>query len=205
MAGKPFPRRKWSSATFAGKGTWYLGSAAYILADRHPDVMSRVRTYAAQGFRTVLLAWSPDLSGQQDPVDCAEPIALVLMSDAIRPEAKASLAYFANNDVKIKIISGDHPATVAAVAAELELEHADRVIDAATIPDDPEAITAAANKYTVFGHVRNEKALVHALKASGDIVAMETASTTFRPYVNRCSIVMASGSVPQGVCRIFCF
>ncbi len=199
LAGKPFSSaRKWSSATFAGKGTWYLGSAAYILADRHPDVMSRVRTYAAQGFRTVLLAWSPDLSGQQDPVDCAEPIALVLMSDAIRPEAKASLAYFANNDVKIKIISGDHPATVAAVAAELELEHADRVIDAATIPDDPEAITAAANKYTVFGHVTPEmkKALVHALKASGDIVAMTGDGINDVPALREadCSIVMASGS-----------
>ena len=199
LARKPFASaRKWSSVTFAEKGTWYLGSAAYILADRYPDVMDRVRTYAAQGFRIVLLAWSPDLSGRQDPVDCAEPIALVLMADTIRPEAKASLAYFSNNDVKIKIISGDHPATVAAVATELELEHADQVIDAATIPDDPEAVMAAAKKYTVFGHVTPEmkKALVHALKADGDIVAMTGDGINDVPALREadCSIVMASGS-----------
>ena len=196
---KPFASaRKWSSATFTGRGTWYLGSAKYILEDTYPDIVSDVQDYASKGYRVVLLAWTPEESELEKPANAAIPHALILMSDTVRPEAKAALDYFAANDVEIKVISGDHPAAVSKIALELDLRHADRAIDASTIPDDPQAIAEAASKYSVFGQVtpQMKKALIQALKAQGNIVAMTGDGVNDVPALREsdCSIVMASGS-----------
>lgn len=190
--------RKWSSVTFAGHGTWFLGSAEFILGDRFPDVIQNVDRLAAQGNRVVLIASTPAETEAEQPGPDVVPRALVLMSDVIRPEARATLDFFAENDVTIKLISGDHPAAVASVANRLGVRGADSIVDAAHLPDDPQAIAEAAKTFTVFGHVtpQMKKALIAALRQQGNIVAMTGDGVNDVQALREadCSIVMASGS-----------
>jgi magnesium-transporting ATPase (P-type) len=132
-----------------------------------------VAAQADQGRRVVLLATAPDLAGDELP-DGLVPRALVLLEDHIRDDAPETLAYFAEQGLELKVISGDHPATVAAVARRAGVPHAEQAIDARELPDEPGALADAIHRHTVFGRVtpQQKREMVGALQSRGRVVAM---------------------------------
>ena len=190
--------RKWSGAVFAAQGSWVIGAPEFILQDSGNSALKLAQGYAEQGCRVILLAHCAEEISTDGLPQRLTPKALVLLNDTIRPEAQAALEYFAANDVTIKIISGDNPATVAAVGRRLNLKNADRYIDASKLPDDPAELAKAADWYTVFGRVtpQQKKKLVAALKAAGNTVAMtgDGVNDVLALREADCGIAMASGS-----------
>ena len=166
--------RKWSAATFTGHGTWVMGAPDVLLAEDDP-IRDRVAELAATGRRVLLLSTATgELVGQDLPTGM-EARALVILSEQVRPDAKDTLDYFKSQGVAVKIISGDNPTTVAAIARRVGLEFdADGVVDARTIGDTPEELREIVEKTTVFGRVSPEqkRALVNALKLNGHVAAM---------------------------------
>jgi cation-transporting ATPase E len=102
------------------------------------------------------------------------PQGLVVFSERVRPEAAATLRYFAEQGVALKVISGDNPVTVAAVASAAGLPDAGTPQDARTLPDDPESLAQAMESNSVFGRVTppQKRDMVRALRGRGHVVAM---------------------------------
>ncbi|WP_347351648.1 HAD-IC family P-type ATPase [Intrasporangium sp.] len=164
--------RKWSAGCFGERGTWLLGAPEVLLPDGSPG-RERAGEVAATGRRVVALARSSaHLTEPVLPGDL-RPAGLVLLSEQVREDARETLGYFAEQDVAIKVISGDNPRTVAAVARRVGLD-AGVPVDARTLGEDPAALREVARDTTVFGRVSPEqkRALVHALQADGHVVAM---------------------------------
>ncbi|MGI6299393.1 MAG: HAD-IC family P-type ATPase [Saccharofermentanales bacterium] len=195
--------RKWSGATFAEHGTIVLGAPETLLADQHKTILNQAADYAAEGHRVVLAATSAthlntsDLKDDSLPAEL-KPLALLLLTDGIRSEARAALQFFAENDVVIKIISGDNPRTVARVASQLGLAQADQYIDATAIADNEQAIEEAVTANAIFGRVtpRLKQQMVAALKRRGHTVAMtgDGVNDVLALRESDCSVVVASGS-----------
>jgi len=164
--------RKWSAVEFADKGWIYLGAPDILLGD-DADSRELVARLSSAGQRLIALA-SSDLApaGDQAPSNL-RPIAIVELRDEIRSDAADTLAYFAAQDVTIKVISGDNPDTVAAISERAGLESTGYPVDARELTDDA-ALGAALESNTVFGRVapRQKQAMVHALQSQGHIVAM---------------------------------
>ncbi|MET3804011.1 cation-transporting ATPase E [Nakamurella sp. UYEF19] len=166
--------RKYSAATFAGRGTWVLGAPEILL--REGDLIrEQVAALAATGQRVLLLSSTDrSLIGEQLPEQMV-PAALIVLSEQVRPDAADTLKYFSSQGVAIKIISGDNPTTVAAIARRVGLRFdAAAVVDARTLGSDPEDLREVATRTTVFGRVSPEqkRALVQALQRNGHVVAM---------------------------------
>ena len=106
--------------------------------------------------------------------DSLRPVALVVLQDTLRPDAARTLAYFREQDVRVKVISGDDPRTVGAIAGQLGLEGADHPIDARDLPEDEGALADAVERGSVFGRVtpQQKRAMVNALRSRGHTVAM---------------------------------
>ncbi len=166
--------RKWSAASFTGRGSLIFGAPDVLLADDDP-LRQRVGELAATGRRVLLLAKSESpLHGQDLPTDITS-VSLVTLTEQVRPDARETLEYFREQGVRIKIISGDNPTTVAAIARRVGLDLGpDAVVDARTIGEDPEELRGIVQKTTVFGRVSPEqkRALVQALQREGNVVAM---------------------------------
>ena len=150
-----------------------LGAPEMVLPD-DPLVIASMETAAARGHRVLLLARAAgDFAGDALPAGL-EAVALVGLTDRIRPDAAQTLRYFAAQGVAAKVISGDHPQTVAAIAAQVGLPGADRVVDARTLSEDPEELAEAMERGTIFGRVtpHQKRAMVAALQSRGHVVAM---------------------------------
>jgi cation-transporting ATPase E len=168
--------RKWSAASFEGHGTWVLGAPEIVWDGSGPDdeVTTRAQRAAAAGSRTLLVATTDsDLSGDARPAGL-RPVALLLFDEAVRPDARATLRYFTDQGVSLKVISGDNPRTVGAVARRVGLPGADQVVDARQLPDDPERLAEVVDARTVFGRVtpQQKRAMVGGLHAGHRVVAM---------------------------------
>jgi len=163
--------RKWSAAAFAGRGAWVLGAPDVVTDD--PPTLEKVAAHAEAGARVVLLARSDALNGDALPA-VRTPVALVVLADRIRPDAADTLRYFAEQGVRVTVISGDAPSTVGAIASSLGLEGADDPADARRLPDDPAALAEALETHAVFGRVtpQQKRAMVTALQTRGHTVAM---------------------------------
>ena len=167
--------RKWSSATFGDGTTWVLGAPDVVMRNIADSAAleEAVATYAAEGRRVLLLATGQEPPRGDELPPGLRPPAIALLEDRVREAAAETLAYFAAQDVTVKIISGDHPATVAAVARRAGLEVASG-FDAADLPEEPEALADAVEANTVFGRVtpRQKRAMVKALQSRQHVVAM---------------------------------
>jgi len=164
--------RKWSAVEFDNSVTWVLGAPDILLAG-DDDARPKVQELAATGRRVVLLARSSGpLAGQALPSPL-EPVGLATLKERIRPDAAATLRYFADQGVAIKVLSGDNPVTVGHVATEVGLDSGEPV-DARTLDDDPVGLAAIIEERTVFGRVSPEqkRSFVRALQAGGHTVAM---------------------------------
>jgi len=175
--GIPFSSaRKWSAASFDGHGSWVIGAPEMVLAHAPHDDPARVRAdqLASDGRRVLLLARSDAaLTGEQLPAPL-QAVALVLLAEQIRPDAAETLRYFADQGVLLKVISGDNPRTVGAVAQRVGLPGADEPYDARRLPEETDALAGVLDTHTVFGRVtpHQKRAMVGALQSHGHVVAM---------------------------------
>jgi cation-transporting ATPase E len=177
VASVPFSSaRKWSGATFHEGGTWVLGAPELLWAASRPsgEAQARVEQLATEGYRVVLLARHGSvLTGEELP-DGLEPSALALFVEEIRPGATETLRYFAEQGVTLKVISGDNPRTVGAVARRVSLPGADRPVDARQLPEELEELGQVMEETSVLGRVtpQQKRAIVGALQQRGHVVAM---------------------------------
>lgn len=195
--------RKYGGVSYAADETYLLGAPEFILGSQYASYRNVIEEYSALGCRVLLLALYDGDLGQAGIVGNVMPLALVLLTNKIREEAPATFAYFADQGVAVKVISGDNPVTVSHVAKEAGIEGAENYIDAATL-QTPKDLYEAAKVYTVFGRVQPEqkRILVRALKAQGHTVAMtgDGVNDVLALKDADCSIAMASGS--DVACRV---
>ncbi|SOC49583.1 cation-transporting ATPase E [Blastococcus aggregatus] len=184
--GIPFSSaRKWSAVRTAGGATWVLGAPEMVLPAPAPGAAEAARArsdaLAAEGRRVLLLARSADVPAVVDgePVLPAElvPVTLVVLAERIREDAGEVLAYFTDQQVALKVISGDNPRTVGVVAASVGVpgvSGAADAVDARTLPEDLDALADAMEAHSVFGRVtpHQKRAMVRALQSRGHVVAM---------------------------------
>jgi cation-transporting ATPase E len=184
--------RKWSAATLTGtaSGTWVIGAPEMIAAlpefgsdgsktGVRPDrAIERARDFATSGLRTLLLAYSPARldGGEADserPPPGLQPAVVLTFRERLRPDAAQTLAFFRSQGVDVRVLSGDHPSTVAAVVRAAGLD-AGPGFDARDLPEDPEAFARAVDSHRVLGRVTpvQKRKIVHALQSAGHIVAM---------------------------------
>jgi cation-transporting ATPase E len=167
--------RKWSSATFDGKGSWVLGAPEFVRPG-DPSVAERAATYAADGARVLLIARSADGSvpdSETGPGDC-HPVALVVIDQVLRSDAAQTVAYFIEQGVHVKVISGDNPATVGAIAAQAGVPGAEHPYDAQQLPANTDDVAVVMGERSVFGRVSpaQKQQMVDALHLRGSTVAM---------------------------------
>ncbi|MQM25308.1 HAD-IC family P-type ATPase [Glycomyces sp. NEAU-7082] len=164
--------RKWSGTRFTDKGTWLLG-APDVLLDHDDPVALEADVLAAQGLRVLALV-TAETASTTGGVAGVKAQALVVLRQRLRSTAAATLAYFKEQGVAVKIISGDSPAAVGAVAAQLGVEGAADTVDARRLPEDPEELADLLERSTIFGRVQphQKQAFVKALQSRGHTVAM---------------------------------
>jgi cation-transporting ATPase E len=166
--------RKWSAASFAGHGTWVLGAPEMVLPAGQDGLLSRAADLAASGRRVLALAHAPGpLNGQALPAGL-RAVAFIVLAERLRSDAAGAIAYFAAQGVALKVISGDSPRTVGAVAARAGVPQTGDPIDARELPEDPGALGALLEERSVIGRVtpHQKESMVRALQARGHTVAM---------------------------------
>jgi cation-transporting ATPase E len=165
--------RKWSGAEFEGKGVFVLG-APEVLAGADRDLLRRAEQHASEGWRVLILARVPSLGDGSEPPGETTPLAMLVIGDQVRPEAEATLEYLAAQGVDAKVISGDHPRTVGAVASRVGMKDAGDVVDGRELPDDPEQLADIMERSHLFGRVtpQQKRAMIGALHRRGHVVAM---------------------------------
>ncbi len=167
--------RKWSAASFDGHGSWVMGAPEMVLTDDTLPARARANELAAGGRRVLVLAHSDAaLDGEVLPGGL-RPLALVMFAEKIRPDAAETLRYFHEQGVALKVISGDNPRTVAAVAQRVELPGAgERRLRRPRAARGSRAMAEALEANSVFGRVtpQQKRAMVAALQSKGHVVAM---------------------------------
>ncbi|MCX6505008.1 MAG: HAD-IC family P-type ATPase [Actinobacteria bacterium] len=169
--------RKWSAAEFVDHGSWVFGAPEMVITDTTNDARKKADVLAARGDRVLLLASSTSALDSTDaaqlPADLI-PVALVVFVEKIRSDAAETLKYFSDQGVDLKVISGDNPRTVAAVARRVGFTDVTDAFDARNLPEDESAIANVLDKYSVFGRVtpHQKRAMVAALQSRGHVVAM---------------------------------
>ncbi|HEX4431067.1 MAG TPA: HAD-IC family P-type ATPase [Frankiaceae bacterium] len=187
--GVPFSSaRKWSAVTAEGHGSWIFGAPEMVLPEPANQLQRRAResadTAAAQGNRVLLLACSPEEltaesaegTSPQLPSDLV-PTALAILAERVREDAAETLKYFVEQGVQLRVISGDNPRTVGAVAVRVGIPgitSPSDAVDARGLPDDLEQLAEIVETHTVFGRIspHQKRAVVAALQSRGHVVAM---------------------------------
>lgn len=189
--------RKYSGVVFKDKGTYLMGAAQFLFPQDNKALTEYAQKYAEEGLRVLVLAHSPEMTEGTELPGNLEPVAFLLLTDVIREEAPDTLKFFDSQEVDLKVISGDDPVTVAAIARRAGLKNADRYVDATTLATE-EDIQKAVAEYSVFGRVtpQQKKEMVLALKKQGHTVAMtgDGVNDVLALKEADCSIAMAQGS-----------
>lgn len=191
-------KRKWSGAHFNNHGTYVMGAGEFILRDSYSAVSGYAESFSASGQRVLLLAHSADGFGPENSLpNDINPIGFIIISDMLRPDAGETLAYFAEQGVSLKIISGDSVSTVKSIAKRAGMHDAENACDASELITEADT-DSAVEKFSVFGRVTPEQKLqfVQALKRHGHTVAMtgDGVNDVLALKEADCSIAMASGS-----------
>ena len=189
--------RKYSGAVFEDRGTYLMGAAQFLFPEGREEILDVCQKYAQEGLRVLTLAHSSQMAeGTELPADL-EPVALLLLTDVIREEAPDTLKFFDSQEVDLKVISGDDPVTVSAIAKRAGLKNAESYVDATTLETE-EDLEEAVSKYSVFGRVtpQQKKEMVQALQKQGHTVAMtgDGVNDVLALKEADCSIAMAQGS-----------
>lgn len=189
--------RKYSGAVFEGRGTYLMGAAQFLFPEGNEELLEHCSSYAQEGYRILVLAHSEqETKGTERPTGL-ELLGLFLITDVIREEAPDTLAFFDSQGVDLKVISGDDPVTVSAIAKKAGLKNANHYIDATTIKTSEEMQRAVA-ECSVFGRVtpQQKKQMVQALQSQKHTVAMtgDGVNDVLALKEADCSIAMAAGS-----------
>ena len=187
--------RKFSASYFKNIGTIAVGAPEFMGIKLKQSLKNKIKKYMAKGERVLIVGHSKNrIAGDKFPE--LEPVALLVIEDHIRDDAIATIEWFKQNGVEIKIISGDDPATVGAIARRIGVKDSDKTISLDGMSIDE--VKKIADKFTVFGRVSPEQkhALIKELKNSGKVVAMtgDGVNDTLALKEADCSISMADGS-----------
>ena len=166
--------RKWSAASFVDQGTWVLGAPEIVMPSAPAEQLRRASTMAATGQRVLVLArTNAPLEGQLLPQGL-RAAALVTFTEQIRSDAADAISFFADQGVALKVISGDNPKTVGAVAGSVGIPGSSSPVDARDLPEDEAALGTELEQRSVFGRVapHQKQAMVTALQSRGHTVAM---------------------------------
>jgi cation-transporting P-type ATPase E len=166
--------RKWSAASFVGHGTWVLGAPEMVLPGGHQGRLAQAAELAASGRRVLVLAQAARSLDDESLPPGLLPAAFIVFAERLRSDTAEAIAYFKAQGVALKVISGDSPLTVSAVAKRAGMPHAGDPVDARNLPEDPAALGALLEERSVFGRVspHQKQAMVKALRARGHTVAM---------------------------------
>ena len=184
--------RKFSAVSIVGLGAFSIGAPHFVPCEISKKTEELVSERAKEGERVLILVRHPDGDLENQGV----ALALIAISDRIRPAAKETIANFQEQGVTIKVISGDHAETVASIAEKVGIHNADKYISCEALTD--EELVEAAEKYAVFGRVTPEQKvlLVKTLRVNGHTVAMtgDGVNDTLALKESNCAIAMADGS-----------
>ena len=188
--------RKLSAVTFEEIGTFMLGAPEFVLSDMGVRIKKLVDDNASQGYRVLCLAHSPaEIRGDKLPT-VRRPLCLIVIEDHIRADAVETIRWFKENDVAVKVISGDNPITVSEVARRVGVKDADKYISLEGL--STQDVVEAANRYTVFGRVTPEQKsiLVRSMKSKGHTVAMtgDGVNDILAMRQADCAVSIASGA-----------
>ncbi|HEX5335572.1 MAG TPA: HAD-IC family P-type ATPase, partial [Propionicimonas sp.] len=164
--------KKWSGISFGHNGNWVLG-APDVLGTAGGPAAERAEVVGSTGRRVLLLGEADEAVDAAGAPGRVVPRALVVLEQKVRPEARGTLAYFAEQGVDVKVISGDNATSVGAVTGSLGLDTGE-VVDARTLPDDPVEFARRVGEAGVFGRVtpHQKRQMVAALQSQGHNVAM---------------------------------
>ena len=198
IAAIPFSsQRKYQAVTFDKFGTFILGAPEFVLGDSYKQVSKDVEKYAKLGYRVLCLAHKEGtISGGEVPQGSIEVVSMILIEDNIRPDAIATIKYFKDSGVQVRVISGDNPITVSKISQRAGVDGADKYISLDGMSD--QEVVSAALKYTVFGRVspNQKKLIIQTLQSAGLTVAMtgDGVNDILALREADCSIALASGS-----------
>ena len=192
----PFSSKtKWSAVEFEDIGTYIIGAPEFVLRDKIDTYTEVINKYAKE-YRMLVVAHCNCIIDKKLPENI-EVLGFVLILDKIRKEAKDTLKYFKEQEVDIKIISGDNPVTVSQIAKRVGMDSYNKYIDATTIKNKQE-LKEAVKEYSIFGRVSpdQKKQIILALKEQGRTVAMtgDGVNDVLALKEADCSIAMANGS-----------
>lgn len=190
-------QRKMRAIAFEKEGQFVLGAPEYLLSEDDP-ILETVNAYSNEGLRVILLGETQFIDSETDQIGDIEPLALIIIHDCIREQAKDTLSFFEDSGVEIRILSGDNPITVSRVAQLAGLKYGERYIDASTLPDDEEKLQKIVKHYRVFGRVKPEQKqqIIKAFQANGLVVGMvgDGVNDVLALKDADCGIAMAAGS-----------
>ena len=184
--------RKYSAVDIEGIGAYAIGAPHFVPCPVSQEMEKIIEEHAAEAHRVILLAKLPSL----DTDAVGEAVALIAISDRIRPAARETIEKFQSQGVAVKVISGDHAATVSTIAKSVGIIGAENYLSCEDISDTE--LIEAAEDYTVFGRVTPEQKvlLIKTLKSNGHTVAMtgDGVNDTLALKESNCAIAMADGS-----------
>ncbi|MBQ8427046.1 MAG: HAD-IC family P-type ATPase, partial [Clostridia bacterium] len=189
--------RKLSAVTFREIGSYAFGAPEFVLSNNEfIKLKEKINSFASQGLRVLVLAHTnKTIEGDVFPDDFS-PIALIIITDNVRPDAIETIKWFKDNGVTVKVISGDNPITVSEVSKRVGIDNADKYISLEGMSD--EDVFNVANEYTVFGRVSPEQKaiLVKALRQAGHVTAMtgDGVNDILALKEADCAVSVASGS-----------
>lgn len=188
---------KYSGAVMNDGKAYVIGAPEFVLRGQFAQYQEQIATYSSKGYRVLVFAQYEGTLERKPLTEPVLPLCFVMLANPIRKGAKETFTYFAENDVDIKVISGDNPLTVSVIAAEAGIVGAERFVDASTLKEK-EDYYRAVEEYTVFGRVTpsQKRMLVQALKEHKKTVAMtgDGVNDVLALKDADCSVAMASGS-----------
>ena len=189
--------RKYRAVRFENEGCYVLGAPEFLNREDE-ELRQKVYAYSAEGLRVLLLGKCGDIHEDTGEVENVIPVGLIVISDCIRPEAMDTFRYFREQQVDIKVVSGDNPMTVSQIAVKAGLEGGERFIDANELPEDFQELCREVEKYSVFGRVKPEQKqrIVQAYQANKKVVGMvgDGVNDVLALKDSDCGIAMAAGS-----------
>lgn len=188
---------KYSGAVMNDGKSYVIGAPEFVLRGQFAQYQEQIATYSSKGYRVLVFAQYEGTLDRKPLTEPVLPLCFVMLANPIRKGAKETFTYFAENDVDIKVISGDNPLTVSVIAVEAGIVGAERFVDASTLKEK-EDYYRAVEEYTVFGRVTpsQKRMLVQALKEHKKTVAMtgDGVNDVLALKDADCSVAMASGS-----------
>lgn len=189
--------RKYRAISFVDNGSFVLGAPEFLIKDNEA-ITEQVNELSEKGFRVLFLGKCESIDTESGEVFGVQPMGLIVITDCIRPTARATFNYFRERKVEIKVISGDNPVTVSHIAVEAGLKGGENYIDANELPEDIDELKKVVEKYSVFGRVKPEQKqrIIKAYQANGNVVGMvgDGVNDVLALKDADCGIAMAAGS-----------